>query len=525
MSLAIDMLAATATDDDGTRRDRHGRYLVLPPDGNKPIAYTRATTIAKAIEDQHSLIAWKARATAVGLTRRPELLGMIAVADDRKSLDWLCEEAATAGGATERRDQGTALHHAFEGSLRGETVHDLFRADVDAIRAALKRHGFRPIPGMVEMMVVDDGRKIAGRFDLAIENDDGQYIADLKSGASLDYSGCAFAAQLAIYAGADALYTQGRAADGSQDARAPLPAVSRDVAYILHAQPGTARCDIYAVDIAYGAELVELNLTVRAARNRGRKLITPYLRPLAPGVEAVDPPGIVSATPARSGIVDRIETLKQIQYAATQLAAAWPAGVPGLKSAHVHTDDELAAIEQVVAAVEAARGAPIHPDPYSPEVAARIYIEAPVRVPVVAIDEGVDVPADVMAALVADMGGLTVEERAFVDRVATACNAAKYPIGLKSKPSTRRVAIVRALMLWADLDDETFSAGLVEVCGEHVDTIPVGATVGQLSAGQAERLSHLSVALSFGVAGVAYQLDGRCRIVYHTQPQTESDTQ
>lgn len=522
MSLTIDLLGVT--DNDGTRRDRYGRYLVLPPDGTRPVAYTRATTIAKAIEDQHSLIAWKARATAVGLTRRPELLGMIAVTDDRNRLDQLCEDAATAGGATERRDQGTALHHAFECSLRGEQVPELFRADVDAIHDALKRHGFRPIPGMVEVMVVDDGRKIAGRFDLAIENDAGQYIADLKSGASLDYSGCAFAAQLAIYAGADSLYTQGRAADGSQDARAPLPAVSRDIAYILHAQPGTAQCDIYAVDIAYGAELVELNLTVRAARNRGRKLITPYTSPLAPGVEAVDPPATVAAAPARSGIVDRIETLKQIQHAATQLAAGWPVGVPGLKSAHVHTDGQLAAIEQVVAMVEAARGAPIYPDPYTPEVVARIYVDAPVRVPVVGIDEGGDVPPEVIAALVADMGQLTADELGFLTGVAAVCNAAKYPIGLKSKPSTRRVAIVRALMLWADLDEETFTAGLVEVCGEHVDTIPLGATVGQLSTDQAERLAHLSVALSFGVAGVAYQLDGRCRIVYRTQPQTESET-
>ena len=34
-----------------TRRDRWGRYLVLPEGGTKPIGYTRATTVAKGIED------------------------------------------------------------------------------------------------------------------------------------------------------------------------------------------------------------------------------------------------------------------------------------------------------------------------------------------------------------------------------------------------------------------------------------------------------------------------------------------
>ena len=41
-----------------TRRDRWGRYQVLPPRGGKLVGYTRATTIAKILDDSSSLMAW-----------------------------------------------------------------------------------------------------------------------------------------------------------------------------------------------------------------------------------------------------------------------------------------------------------------------------------------------------------------------------------------------------------------------------------------------------------------------------------
>ena len=57
---------------DTVRRDRWGRYQVLPPEGEKVQGYTRATTVAKALDDQSSLMTWNARMTALGLAaRRP----------------------------------------------------------------------------------------------------------------------------------------------------------------------------------------------------------------------------------------------------------------------------------------------------------------------------------------------------------------------------------------------------------------------------------------------------------------------
>lgn len=43
------MIALDPTD--AVRRDRWGRYLVVPPDGGKPVGYTRATTVAKALDE------------------------------------------------------------------------------------------------------------------------------------------------------------------------------------------------------------------------------------------------------------------------------------------------------------------------------------------------------------------------------------------------------------------------------------------------------------------------------------------
>src|SRR5690606_1008152 len=55
------------------QRDRWGRPLIVPPGGGDPVAYTRVSTLAKALDDTSNLMAWKQRVTAVGLARRQDL--------------------------------------------------------------------------------------------------------------------------------------------------------------------------------------------------------------------------------------------------------------------------------------------------------------------------------------------------------------------------------------------------------------------------------------------------------------------
>ena len=223
---------------DRTRRDRWGRYLVVPPDGGKPVGYTRATTIAKTLDDTTALMSWGERMTAIGLARRPDILAQIdGNTDDTKTLNALCQKAKEAGGATIRRDLGTALHSILEKSWTEPdyTPPAAHVNDVKAVHSTLGAHGLTVVDGMNERIVVLDEYRIAGTFDLMLSDTHGNlYLADIKTGSTVKYGGLSFATQLSIYANADSLYTQGTEPDGSADIREPMPNVSQTVAYLIH---------------------------------------------------------------------------------------------------------------------------------------------------------------------------------------------------------------------------------------------------------------------------------------------------
>ena len=274
-------LADPTAPGDNARRDRWGRYLVVPPGGGKPTGYTRATTVAKALDDTSNLMAWSNRMTALGLAQRPDLLALVQAADpdDRDELNKVCERAKEAGGATARRDLGTALHTMVEKAHADPEwkVPDAYAADVAAVQAAIAAAGYEVVDGMSEVMVVLDRHTIAGTSDLTLRRRSTGVlrIADIKTGASVNYGALAWAIQLSVYAQADARYVQGSARDGSQDQRLPMPEVDRDTALILHVQPGSGVCDVHELDIAAGAEALEVSMAVREWRKR-KGLLVPF---------------------------------------------------------------------------------------------------------------------------------------------------------------------------------------------------------------------------------------------------------
>lgn len=262
-----------------TRRDRWGRYLVLPPGGEKPVGYTRATTVAKALDDTSNLMDWACRMTALGLARRKDLLALVQAADpeDRRELNKVVESAKEAGGATARRDLGTALHTMIEKSHADPSwpVPEDYAADVAAVNRAIADCGFELVPHMSEFMVVMDKYQIAGTSDLALRSliDGRILIADLKTGASVKYGALAWAIQLSVYANADARYVQGEAMDGSQDQRLPLPDFDKQTALILHVQPGSGQCDVHYLDIESGAQALDTAMAVRNWRKEKGMLV------------------------------------------------------------------------------------------------------------------------------------------------------------------------------------------------------------------------------------------------------------
>ena len=490
MSLTLDDL--TPEQSDTTRRDHYGRYKVVPPGGSKPVGYTRATTIAKALDDMHSLVAWKARTAAKGLTLRPELLKMIAITDERKTLDDLVEQAAQAGGATERRDEGTALHRALELHFTGSPVPPMFRADVDAVVRTMDAHGMSVLTGMTERICVLDEHTIAGTFDLIAKIGTTLYVADFKTGKSLDYSGLAFATQLAIYAHADALYTQGPRADGSLDTRDPMPPVDRTVALVLHVQPGSGHCDVHEVDIAYGRRALDLALEVRDARNRGRKLITPHT--------AAAPVAAAAPATRRDAVVARIKTLRALHpQAGRMLADRWPEGVPMPQSNKLYTRAQFDAIDAVLSDVERAVEAPFPASPAedapplrTPAYAAPTAPVAPVEVRT--FDEGADLDADTVAAMLAKLGSLDSEARVWALSVLVAARDSGVPISLRQRPTMRQFELTRAVLAWSALaDDDLTRAGLVHIIGDDrvQPGFPLGAVIGALDIDEAATFASM----------------------------------
>jgi hypothetical protein len=266
---------------DPIRRDQWGRYKVLPPKGKKPVGYSRATTIAKALDDTSNLAAWGKRMTALGLAVRPDLLAMVQTTDaaDKKALDRLCESASEAGGATARRDLGTALHKMFEQSCvtPGYKPPATYAADITAIHTTLREAGLQVVDECSELMVVIDKHQIAGMADLIVERiSDGElFIADLKTGSSVQYGALGWAIQLSIYANADNIYIQGAAVDGSEDLRAPMPAVNKAQAFIIHCEPESGSCDLHTLNIERGFQALECAMEVREWR-KARQLLVPF---------------------------------------------------------------------------------------------------------------------------------------------------------------------------------------------------------------------------------------------------------
>ena len=171
-------------------RDRWSRPLIVPPEGGKPVAYTRVSTLAKALDDLNQLMMWKQRKTAEGLLRRPDLLtrlsGAIANGDPdtdwptKKDLNRICSEAVEAAGASKGSSAGTGFHALTEAIDRGEDPQYVGaddRARLDAYRKATE--GYTPLAA--ETFVVCDELRAAGSFDrLWLCPDGAVRVGDLK---------------------------------------------------------------------------------------------------------------------------------------------------------------------------------------------------------------------------------------------------------------------------------------------------------------------------------------------------------
>jgi hypothetical protein len=247
--------------------DRYGRYLLTDSTGRR-VPHSRATTIAKALDDLAGLNKWACRMTLLGLASRHDLyaLSLAADATDRRALDRLADQAQEAAKAGAGANLGTALHALTAELDRGVdvAVPAPFDADLAAYRTACANAGIEIVAGMIERVVaVDDlPEPIAGTFDRIVSIDGDYYIADLKTAQTLDYAWLAISVQLSIYAHASRIYD-----DEGQQFEAP-PFVDQHRALVIHLPAGHGECTLYMVDIDAGWEAASVACAVRAWRKR-----------------------------------------------------------------------------------------------------------------------------------------------------------------------------------------------------------------------------------------------------------------
>ncbi len=261
------------------KRDRFGRPLIIPAEGGKPVGYTRASTLAKKLDDLNGLIAWKQRVTALGVVQDREVYQRLCsiastVPEPLKDKDIkaqfvsVVEEAFKAGGGEKAAAAGTALHELTEYVDRRETpayVPDDLAPILDCYiwgTTALEHVA-------MELFVVVDELKVAGSLDRLVRLPDGRVVvADIKTGADEPKYASGVTTQCAIYA-------HGQRYDPETSERTELhPDLDITTGLLIHLPlapvDGVQVCTLWELDLVAGWERALLAATVRDAKNIAR---------------------------------------------------------------------------------------------------------------------------------------------------------------------------------------------------------------------------------------------------------------
>jgi hypothetical protein len=501
---------------DKIKRDRFKRPIV---DGEP---YTRPSTLGKTLDDQGGLMKWGQRTVAFGLADRPDLLAMMQTIDrtDRKAVNDLCERAGEAGGATLRRELGTAIHKVMECSWSDPDYQPpaQFAGHVRAVNEQLRKCGLSVVPDSFERFVVNKQFKTAGSFDLCVTDGTTRFIADLKTGASMDYGALGFAIQLCCYALSETFY------DGEQ--HTPMWDVSQTEGVIIHIQPDDETCTIYKLDLTVGLGALQLALGVRSMRKQKpltklEPVVVNRASELAVKAERVAAAG----DPWRTWMVDRIKQLMADGYG--QLVAdMWPVEIPKLSTQLEYTADQKSTIEHVVGRVErqAEAAFPIQPDLLEPQNAdvesePEPYKRRPTP------DEVGEVSEQTVTELNLVAKQLTDAEYIWLSQIIKECGDANYPIklgGFGGVPSARRHAICTALIKLAPhMDDQVAVAAAWLVRNEPVRTeIRPGDVIGSLSFVEAHNMISVADELNANGYHLLYTETG-CEFI-RSQPSTET---
>lgn len=254
-------------------RDRYGRPMVLMPDSDKRMAYRRTTTFVGVLEDTYNLMQWKQRQTALGLAARDDLmLGVKAAkADDKKTLNGLCEQAVEAAQSGAKATIGTALHSFTEQLDMGtlDRVPHPYDKDIAAYEQATEQMDMIAI----EQFRVFDSWQVAGTADRIARYKGACYIADVKTG-DIEWGALKISMQLAMYARSTAYVNDSRVDDAQP--------ISVTKGIVIHLPAGTGTCTLHWVNLEKGWLACQTAYRVWEARGWKRELMHPLTEPSNP---------------------------------------------------------------------------------------------------------------------------------------------------------------------------------------------------------------------------------------------------
>lgn len=280
-----DVFADPAPTVHAVKRDRWKRYLLPDPETGDERAWTRASTLARALADEYNLTGWKLRMVALGIARNPDLAaGVLALkdpheGDDKKTMKDLVGKAMERAESTRGANLGTALHNFTHRMDRGEPFAQLgapppLDADLIEYQATLKRYGLGVVPDLIERIVICPELGAAGTFDRILTQHPGPFsptpltMSDLKTGKTADdWHWLEWAIQLSIYANATHLW------DPVTRTYTPMPPrnmLDRDRALIIHLPVGKGKGVVYGLNLIEGWEAAKLAERVRSIRNSGK---------------------------------------------------------------------------------------------------------------------------------------------------------------------------------------------------------------------------------------------------------------
>lgn len=184
-------------------RDRYDRPLIMDPETGLEEAYTRASTMAKATDDQGGLITWMGGQVLKGLVARPDLYEIAkTMTGDKAKLKNIVDKAKDAASTDAAANTGTTIHWWCEQLDTGRaTIDDIPGPYLALLTEYLKVTAHLEMVAC-EQFVVNDELKVAGTFDRLIRLPDGAVVVgDIKTGRwSSTYGATSVAMQCSIYA-------------------------------------------------------------------------------------------------------------------------------------------------------------------------------------------------------------------------------------------------------------------------------------------------------------------------------------